>query len=93
MDKQKTNTSFKNTINTKKKMTAQETVAKAIFALAAVFAILSVVSIIIYLLIAGIPALKEIGIFNFLFGTTWSPSYDGPASEKFGILQIGRAHV
>lgn len=88
MDKQKTNTSFKNTINTKKKMTAQETVAKAIFALAAVFAILSVVSIIIYLLIAGIPALKEIGIFNFLFGTTWSPSYDGPASEKFGILPM-----
>lgn len=66
----------------------REAVAKVIFALAAVFAIFSVVAIIAYLLYAGIPALREIGIFKFIFGTTWAPGYDGPASEKFGILPM-----
>lgn len=66
----------------------KETVAKAIFAMAACFAVLSVAAIIIYLLYAGIPAFRETGIGNFLFGTTWAPGYDGPASEKFGILPM-----
>lgn len=80
---------MKNKLKTvKKTTTTQEVVAKVIFALAATFAILSVLSIIAYLLYAGIPALREIGIFKFLFGTTWAPSYDAPASEKFGILPM-----
>ena len=66
----------------------KEGVAKAIFALAACFAVLSVAAIIGYLLYAGIPAFRETGVGNFLFGTTWAPSYDGPASEKFGILPM-----
>lgn len=67
---------------------SKEGVARVIFALAAFFAILSVISIIGYLLYAGIPAMQEIGIFNFLFGKTWSPNFDGPASENFGILPM-----
>lgn len=66
----------------------KEGVAKAVFALAACFAVLSVAAIIGYLLYAGIPAFRETGVGNFLFGTTWAPSYDGPASEKFGILPM-----
>lgn len=68
--------------------TIKETVAKVIFAVAACFAVLSVAAIICYLLYAGIPAFRETGIGNFLFGTTWAPGYDGPASEKFGILPM-----
>ena len=66
----------------------KETVAKAIFAMAACFAVLSVAAIIIYLLYAGIPAFRETEVGNFLFGTAWAPGYDGPASEKFGILPM-----
>ncbi len=66
----------------------KEGVAKAIFALAACFAVISVAAIIGYLLYAGIPAFRETGVGNFLFGTSWAPSYDGPASEKFGILPM-----
>lgn len=66
----------------------KEGVAKAVFALAACFAVLSVAAIIGYLLYAGIPAFRETGVGNFLFGTTWAPSYDGPAGEKFGILPM-----
>lgn len=70
------------------KSSIKEYVAKAVFALAACFAVLSVVAIICYLLYAGIPAFRETGVGNFLFGTTWAPGYDGPASEKFGILPM-----
>ncbi len=66
----------------------KEGVAKAVFALAACFAVLSVAAIIGYLLYAGIPAFRETGVGNFLFSTTWAPGYDGPASEKFGILPM-----
>ena len=66
----------------------KEGVAKTIFALAALFAIVSVISIIGYLLYAGLPAMREIGIFKFLFGKVWSPGYEGAASEKFGILPM-----
>ena len=68
--------------------TVKETVAGIVFFLAACFAVLSVAAIIGYLLYAGVPAFREIGVFNFLFGTTWSPGYSGPASEKFGILPM-----
>lgn len=70
------------------KSSIKEYVAKAVFALAACFAVLSVAAIICYLLYAGIPAFRETGVGNFLFGTTWAPGYDGPASEKFGILPM-----
>ena len=43
----------------------------------------SVVVITIFLIISGIPAIKEIGLTEFLFGTEWIPTADDP---KFGIM-------
>ncbi len=40
-----------------------------------------VLMISIYLIISGLPAIAQIGLFRFLFGTTWSV-----ADEEFGIL-------
>ncbi len=40
-----------------------------------------VLLITVYLIISGIPAIREIGFFNFLFGKTW----DSP-SNQYGIL-------
>ena len=37
----------------------------------------------IYLIISGLPAILEIGLFDFLFGAEWNPSAEEP---KFGIL-------
>lgn len=37
----------------------------------------------IYLIIAGIPAIKEIGLFDFLFGKEWASTAEDP---KYGIL-------
>ena len=42
-----------------------------------------VLLITIYLVISGIPAITEIGLFDFLFGTKWSSTADEPS---YGIL-------
>ena len=43
----------------------------------------SVLVITVYLVISGISAILEIGLWNFLFGDTWDPASSEP---KFGIL-------
>ena len=47
---------------------------KFIFLAAACVSILAVVLICIFLLSSGIPAIKEIGISDFLLGRIWKPS-------------------
>ncbi|MBQ8796528.1 MAG: phosphate ABC transporter permease subunit PstC [Clostridia bacterium] len=42
-----------------------------------------VLLITIYLIVSGIPAIKEIGLINFLFGTEWAPTKSEP---QYGIL-------
>lgn len=42
-----------------------------------------VLLITVYLIISGIPAIREIGLFDFLFGTEWAST---AAEPKFGIL-------
>lgn len=37
----------------------------------------------VYLVISGIPAIKEIGLINFLFGKKWAPT---AAEPQYGIL-------
>ena len=47
-----------------------------IFLVAACTSVLAVALICIFLFANGLPAMGEIGIFNFLFGQTWRPSND-----------------
>ncbi|MBP1561142.1 MAG: phosphate ABC transporter permease subunit PstC [Oscillospiraceae bacterium] len=42
-----------------------------------------VLLITVYLIISGIPAIKEIGLFDFLFGTRWASTAEEPS---YGIL-------
>lgn len=42
-----------------------------------------VLIITVFLIISGVPAIKEIGIFNFLFGTVWASA---AAEPSYGIL-------
>lgn len=53
------------------------------FAGFAAFSIIAVFAIIIYVLLASMPAFKEIGFFNFIFGDEWYAS-----AGKFGILPM-----
>ncbi|WP_432618241.1 phosphate ABC transporter permease subunit PstC [Butyricicoccus sp.] len=56
-----------------------------LFALCACMSIVAVALICVFLFANGIPAMKEIGLFQFLLGTDWAPK-NQPAS--YGILPM-----
>ena len=58
---------------------------RLIFFICGFIAIGFVLVITIYLIISGIPAIREIGLVNFLFGTEWASTAEEP---KFGILPM-----
>ena len=60
-----------------------EAVVHGIFLILGLVAVGAVLLICVYLVISGIPAIREIGLIPFLFGRTWEPTY---AEPKFGIL-------
>ncbi|MDD6313250.1 MAG: phosphate ABC transporter permease subunit PstC [Firmicutes bacterium] len=68
----------------------KEKIMQAVFTLAACISIAAVALICIFLFAGGFPAIKEIGIFKFLFGTVWQPS-----NGRYGILPmiIGSLYV
>ena len=66
----------------KRKSSAPERMAQIIFTICASFTILAVASITLYLVANGTPALFEVGIVDFLFGTVWKPA---AAQPQFGI--------
>lgn len=54
-----------------------------LFFLCGIIAIGFVLFISVYLIISGVPAIREIGLWDFLFGDTWAST---AAEPKFGIL-------
>lgn len=62
-----------------------ELIAKVIFLVCAIVAIVAVLSITVYMILKGAPALKSVGVTELLFGTVWKPTAN-PAS--YGILYI-----
>lgn len=61
----------------------KETIAKVLFTAAAGISILAVALICIFLFASGLPAIGEIGVLDFLGGTTWRP-----AANQYGILPM-----
>ena len=60
-----------------------ETVIHGVFLLAGLITVGCVLLISVYLVAAGLPAIKKIGLAEFLFGTKWSST---SAEPSFGIL-------
>ncbi len=60
-----------------------ETVVHGIFLILGLITVAAVLLISVYLIVSGIPAIKKIGIVDFLFGKEWAPTETDP---KFGIL-------
>ncbi len=76
----------------------KEKIMKSVFLTAACVLIAAVVLICFFLFASGIPAIREIGILKFLFGTRWKPSNDlygifpmivGSLCVTVGALMIG----
>ena len=61
----------------------KDTSAKILFIVCACLSILAVFGIICYILAASIPAFREVGFFQFLFGTRWNHNTD-----TYGILAM-----
>ena len=57
-----------------------------IFALCGLVAVGFVLLISIYLIISGLPAINEVGLFNFLFGTVWDSA--NATDPRYGILPM-----
>ena len=60
-----------------------EDVVHGIFLLLGLITVACVLLITVYLIISGIPAIKEIGLVNFLFGKKWAST---AAQPEYGIL-------
>ena len=69
---------------------AKEISMKLIFLLCACCSILAVALICVFLFASGVPAIAEIGMFQFIFGMQWKP-----ANQVFGIFPmiIGSLYV
>ena len=61
----------------------KEGIAKALFVAAAGISVLAVALICVFLFATGVPALAQIGLPEFLFGTTWRP-----ANDIYGIFPM-----
>ena len=62
---------------------AFESIVHGIFLILGLITVGCVLLITIYLVIAGIPAIREIGLIDFLFGTKWAST---AAEPSYGIL-------
>ena len=62
-----------------------ENFVHGVFLILGLIAVGFVLLITVYLIVAGIPAIKEIGLFNFLFGKIWASTSDNPS---YGILSF-----
>lgn len=68
---------------TKNKISLLETAVHGAFLAAGFVTVACVLLISVYLIVSGIPAIREIGLADFLFGKRWASSAEEPS---FGIL-------
>ncbi len=62
-----------------------EVSAQSIFTVCALIAVLAVISITVYMILNGTPALTEVGFQEILFNTVWEPT---AKEAKYGILYV-----
>lgn len=74
-------------IGNRKNKAVVETVAQIIFTICASFAILAVVSITLYMVISGTPAVFKVGLKEILFDTEWNPAAK-TTEPGYGILWV-----
>lgn len=67
----------------KKKSKSVENIVHGIFLIAGLITVGFVLLITVYLILAGIPAIRKIGLFDFLLGSEWAST---AAEPKYGIL-------
>lgn len=72
-------------VGSRKQKKTVEKIAQVIFTVCALMAVLAVLSITLYMIMKGSPALFKVGLKEILFGTVWKPA---AAEPSYGILYI-----
>lgn len=62
-----------------------EAIAQMVFTICALAAMIAVISISVYILIGGVPAMFKVGLKEILFGSVWKPTAQEP---QYGILYV-----
>ncbi len=74
------------------KTKVKENISRALFTAAAIVCILSVIAIFLFLVLESVPAFKQIGFFDFIFGESWKPSVDdnltGEVTGSYGVFKM-----
>ena len=73
-------------------MKVKEIIMKVVFFAAACTSILAVALICLFLFVNGIPAMKEIGILDFILGKSWKPVNSPPSYGIFPMI-LGSVYV
>lgn len=63
-----------------------ETAMRVLLLVCALTAVIFVLLITVYLILSGLPAIREVGLLDFLFGRTWDST--NPDDPRFGILPL-----
>ena len=74
----------------KQKLRPLEVFMNLLFFVCGLIAVVFVLFISIYLIVSGLPAIREIGLVDFLFGTEWAST---AAEPKFGILPFSLTSI
>ncbi|QGS52214.1 phosphate ABC transporter permease PstA [Spiroplasma tabanidicola] len=70
----------------KSKQSKVDLVSKSTIIIFTTFTLIILAILISFILYKSVPALKEVGLFKFIFSTIWAPDKDGAGS--YGILKI-----
>ncbi len=65
---------------------AREKLMKGVFIFCAVFSVLALITITVFLLVSGVPFIAKTGVGEFLFGSNWSPMADEPSYGIFPMI-------
>lgn len=76
----------------KTKIEWKELAMKIVFIIAAVIFVAAVLTICLFIFWQSVPAVAEIGLFNFLFGSEWSPDNDIP-SYGIATMIVGSCYI
>ena len=70
----------------------KEKTGQIVFTATAIICVIAVIAIFIFMFAKSLPAFRKIGVFNFVFGDTWSPSkydtYDSALSGTYGVFKM-----
>ena len=65
---------------------SREKIMKGVFLASALFSVVALATITVFLLMNGVPFIAKTGFGNFIFGTKWAPIADSPAYGIFSMI-------